>query len=617
MTEHNDGQIIYAKKIEGGVHQHYHDQRRRLLRTWLLDETDVRRLCSVYVPVSSWEKAVEELRARRTLALVGDKGSGRHITGVNLADSFGLTPLELRPATEDLELVHPMEDGHAYLLNLDGLPDAAAGRAAEIYLQSRPDNALLILLSSGLQWQALDLMDRVPSVEVHPAAPMRVLRSHLSYWITSGVAEAWIREAEIIRALDAGPPAEAARMALIISDAPPLPQGLDDVLAAYRNWAKELESWFLTHEEPANRALLLATAALEGEGVPEVFGAAGMLLELSGLPFPPGRGLADTGARAQLDQVNATVTQDGSVRFVRHAYATAVLDHAWIDHPRLRDMVSDWLVDLPGIRSGGAAYALAELAIRQNEVGLVIRAAGTWAAQGSLRGLAVEVLTEAGMSDTLGRLIRQRLYAWAKSDAEHLHRTVVSVCGGPLGAAFPLIALTRLRHVADRASQEVQLLVVEALGELAVHFGPLVLKEICDWTEDPRQRSEVGWLAFRRLNDLLMLHRPEDMELLSKLWRDTLRGSDGASAVMLGLESAAQGDVPQRTVIDAFVGACRSSFDIGLLLPTVNRWARMTDEAQIPRTEIRDALLRLMRERDPLGAGAAYDLILEVDDVPA
>jgi hypothetical protein len=370
--------------------------------------------------------------------------------------------------------------------------------------------------------------------------------------------------------------------------------------------------------DPGSRALLLASAALEGEDVPVVFDAAGMLLELSGLSFPPGRGLADPGAREQLARVNATIAQDGTVRFVRHAYATAVLDHTWVDHPRLRGMLSNWLVDLPGIRAGAAAYSLAELAIRQHEGDLVLRAARTWAAQGTLRELAVDILTEAGMSDALGRMVRRCLYDWAKSDADYLHRTVVSVCGGPLGAAFPLIALTRLRHVADRASPEVQQLVIEALGELALPFGPLVLKEIFDWTEDTRQRAEVGREAFRRLNDLLMPHGPEDMELLSSLWRSILRGGPGGdSAVALSLESVVQGRVPESIVIDALGGACQSSLDIGLLLPTVIRWARMTGETQIPRTEVLNSLLRRMRERDQLAAGTYYEIISEADDVPA
>ena len=100
-------------------------------------------------------------------------------------------------------------------------------------------------------------------------------------------------------------------------------------------------------------------------------------------------------------------------------------------------------------------------------------AAEQWArTPASRRELAVGTLTEASLSEQIGRDVRPQLYESIRSRgaAESTHLAVAAVCGGQLARAYPQIALTRLRHLAVRQNAIVQESVFDGLAGLVT--GP-------------------------------------------------------------------------------------------------------------------------------------------------
>ncbi len=159
----------------------------------------------------------------------------------------------------------------------------------------------------------------------------------------------------------------------------------------------------------------------------------------------------------------------------------------------MHSALREWLTCIPnpdGEGSGRAAQALTRLAITQREARLVCAAAERWARNPvSRRELAVGTLTEAALSEQIGRDVRRQLYDWARSAnaAETIHLAVAAVCGGQLARAYPQIAFTRLRHLAVRQNATVQESVFEGLASRPIaELVKLFLKDL-----DARFREQL------------------------------------------------------------------------------------------------------------------------------
>jgi hypothetical protein len=614
-----------------------------------LDPELVAHLQAVFVAPAPWAQAQGRLQARQAVALVGPTGTGRRTGAINLLAGTGAEPHDLALDPDDVDRILVASPGCGYLLDLAALADTPgrAGPLLDRYLQelSRTRSPVVVLATEELA-RAIDLDRRGLSVPWNTPNPSDVFRYHLTYLRSAQVADDWLAQPRIAQVVAEASLSDAVRLVDLIRRVDPgghhgpVPaEYLEQVLGVYRNWDSELTAWDEKIRPQADagecRAMLLALAVLEGESAADIAGAAERLISMAGLADHAGHGLTGPGVSARMQQVEAKVV-DGRVTFARLAYATAVLDRAWVDRPRLRQPIHRWLaslggrVDRGGPGGGSAAPAavrarqtLLDLARRQQTPSLVLDAVAGWD-RDEQGAIAEALLTSAALSEELGRPVRRRLYSWAtKADAsEHLHLLVARVCARQLADSYPAIALTRLRHLAGLQREPVRTAVVEAIAQLSSRprLRGLVRREVVAWAAPESGRAEMraatgrrAFLEITRQTDSagcpLALAEPlseDDLDDLGRGWRAVLRApdsrSEGETAINGWLTAGAEGRAPQDVVVQALARACLgSSVDVVTVTGVVWAWSRDDGtESSARRVEIRDQLLDLALRRDGL-----------------
>jgi len=628
------GQQINADYVETVIYQHLRER----VEAYALTPEMIDRLSEVYVRTPAAADAIHIIRLRSSVALVGPRGSGRRITSVAMITEVGATPHGLDLDPDDARGELPAEPGAGYIVDVDeqtarDIPDL--GKLLMRYSgKLAMAGAYLVISTTPAAWSTLGLRDDLASVPIGPpASSVEIFRSHLKYLREDAVADQWAGYPDILKNLDGIGPADAVRLAGLADVA--LSSGVRDpvqeAVSAYQNWSEELTDWFRDNKKGYSRALLIATAALDEADAASVFHAANKLGEAVSLPPEPGGGLVGDGITVLLHDIGAKFTSDGRIRLPRPAYATSVLDHVWLDRPHLHRDLRRWLVDLPGALNAPATayagYSLIDLAIRQGDATLITDAVSTWAGQPKCRELAATALTEAGVSGSIGRLVRRTMYTWATSATtdESLRLTVADVCGGPFGKNFPRNAMTRLRHLAIHGGPKVRDRVTDALKALAAEPGlrDSTLRDVVGWITDAGQARAPGIGAFLALStqsaeQFMPLSRADSsrMELLSAGLRAALRDPDhvqqAREACRGWLEAAAQGAVPGPFVTDIIARTCEDSHDIGLLTPAIWRWAQAdTEPTPVPRRELCAELLQKLADRDPLAPGVSAETVYQ------
>jgi hypothetical protein len=192
---------------------------------------------------------------------------------------------------------------------------------------------------------------------------------------------------------------------------------------------------------------------------------------------------------------------------------------------------------------------------------------------------------------------------------------VAEVCGGELAQAYPQIALTRLRHLSNRASLNVQTAVLDNVDRLAkdpaLRYD--VLAEIAAWIDDGREpRRSVGRNAFLRLASRdetgqigILTPAEHDLDLLAGLWRDALRHGESADAVAQvafgWFDAAVQDSAPREAVVEIFARTCRTSIDLPALTRVVIGWPSNIQESAVrSRGDLATELLHRAYQRDPI-----------------
>jgi hypothetical protein len=588
-------QIYYGDKV---TYNYYRD----VLAALALDANEMRRVRDSYVKTPEFGMAQAVLANESAIALIGQPGCGRRTTGIVLLADLGITPKTVMLDPESFDRQLDVAPGHGYLLNLDEDHDQLTAKAGawihDLVVRLRAMNSRLIVRAREHSWRALGLSeDALRTVRVTPPPAVTVFQFHLAS-ITSGpVADAWAQHESILGALAVAAPADGVRLARIVAETAavtaPGEQCVDQVIAEYSNWAAELAEWFRQTSRSDDsdvgyaRALLLAAAALEGAPAATVFVAADRLANLVGLERQSGGALVGPDVRELVQSIHAEL-RDRSIRFPRPAYGQSVLDHVWDQRPHLQSKLREWFTGIPNQREEGserAAQALTGLAIRQREASLVCEAAEQWARNPvGRRELAVGTLTEAALSEQIGRDVRRQLYEWARSAgaAESTHLAVAAVCCGQLARAYPQIALTRLRHLAVRQNAVVQESVFEGLAGLVQDrvLRGSVLSEVDDWVGGQEPRRSAGLRSFLRLarpdenGEIAILSgtSERDWDLLAGLWRNALRvpSPDGvaaaAGAAASGwLDAAVQNQAQQEPVLEVLARTCRSSIDMAAI----------------------------------------------------
>jgi hypothetical protein len=635
---------VFYERVEQIAHTYYGDQitynyYRDVLAALALDANEMRRVHDSYVKTPEFEMAQAVLANESAIALIGRPGCGRRTTGIVLLADLGITPKTVMLDPESFDRQLDTAPGHGYLLNLDEDHDQLTAKAGvwihDLVVRLRAMNSRLVVRAREDSWRALGLSEGVlRTVRVAPPPAVTVFQFHLASMTSEPIADAWAQHERIAGALAAAIPADGVRLARIVAETAavtlPEEQLIDQVMAEYSNWASDLAELFRQTARPDDReggyvrALLLAAAALEGASAATVFVAADRLASLVGLQRQPGGALVGPDVRELVQGIHAEL-HDRSIRFPRPAYGQSVLDHVWDQRPHLQSKLREWFIGIPNSRdegSGRAAQALTGLAIRQREASLVCEAAEQWARNPvGRRELAVGALTEAALSEQIGRDVRRQLYDWARSAgaAESTHLAVAAVCCGQLARAYPQIALTRLRHLAVRQNMTVQESVFEGLAVLVqdrvLRRG--VLGEVADWARGQEPRRSAGLRAFLRLaqpdenGEITVLSgtSERDWDLLAGLWRNALRDDspDGVAvaagaAASVWLDAAVQNQTQQEAVLEVLAGTCRSSIDMAAIADFAYSSADRSENAT-SRRDIAAELVRRAWDRRLIMAG--------------
>lgn len=606
---------------------------RDLIAAMALDPSEVERCCSAFVEPPEFGEVRVALQRESAVALLGQPGCGRRTIGTVLLVTLGVTPKSVVLDLEDFGRQLEVAPSHGYLLDLDEVSDQLTPRAGtwirDLTVRLRTMKSCLVVRAREHSWRALGLNNDVfPVFGLTPPPATGVFRAHLAHMTSDALADTWSRREEIGSLLLTATLPDGVRLSRIVAETSaiemPQEQQVAQVVAEYRNWAAELTEWF-RQADGHRRALLLAAAAVEGAPAATVFAAAANLARIVDLPREPGGALAGPDADELVGKIEAKLQKDTSIRFVRPAYGTSVLDHVWAQRPQLHADLRDWLISIPGSGDEGselAAQALTRLAIRQQEASLVSAAARQWSAEpASRRDLVVTVLTDAALSEEIGRDVRRQLYDWARTTGagEGVHIAVATVCAGRLAQRYPQIALTRLRHLVVRPNVDVQESVFKSLitlaGESTLYSS--VIGEVARWVNEEEPRRSAGLRAFLRLASvgeaaqiaILAKIGQRDTGLLGELWHKALRDEkkDGVArqAEALAsrwLDTAAQGHVPREVVLEVLAGSCRSSIDVALLAGIAFAGVSSRDSDPV-RWEIGTELVRRTWERDPIRTG--------------
>ncbi|WP_053727281.1 hypothetical protein [Streptomyces sp. WM6378] len=520
-------------QVAGDYEEHHH----RYVRGWeylgavSIDEDELRLVERAYVHETDDERSRSTTRAadelknpmrRNIVAVAGMLGSGRRAAALRVLREADVAAKNIRslvldwdrPRTEQI----PLTPGHAFVLDLSdyrSLPDDFYQGLVDYQREAAGVDTYLIMLATPETWRTGNLSDVVRIDHVRPPA-LPVAQAHVKHLRPERLD--WIADGSDLAGL-LGPttlPADAARLAGIIARTE---DGKRDLIRPeFENWSEHLLKWFADNDGPAklwDRALLIATALLEGCPSTVVMEAADFLFRLVKGELPPGGALAGPDLETRLKSIKAERSGDSlSLSTPRPGLHEAVLTHVWQQRPPLRKVLLEWASEISGPNGiavkhrESIAASLTRLAVGPGGQS-VLHIATTWAQAGTAdhRRLAVGLLEHMATHPRIGTTVRKNLYDWAttKGLSEALAQTIADVCGGALGQVYPRAALTRLRLLASRQDQRGATAVAQAIRALAARpeQRELVLAEVVEWaeSEDPvvRQAGATGFLALTDL----------------------------------------------------------------------------------------------------------------------
>ncbi|MFI1830223.1 hypothetical protein ACH41E_27870 [Streptomyces sp. NPDC020412] len=511
--------------------------------------------------------------------IAGPVGLGKRTAGIRALwevsqaepteDGAGLVLAEIQPdwdtpKTPDTSLL-PNEPGTGYLLDVAAeirsweRPSTVATALVKRAERLREVGSYLVVIADEHGWpeeESPTLATPVVRAKSGPS-PHHVAIAHLERvhhkperltWLNTSASTTgtgMVGKAANLLHKETSTPADAARLATLLAQADNSPQGLDNAIAAFRQWRKLIVDLFEeTKDRPADRALLISALFLSGDKAVSIEHAAQRLLgkepEADVEVILRGPDLT-----ARLAAVHAKVTERHATLDHRPGYAQAVLNHLWHQRPDIHTHLLKWLDDVtapgePGAtRLAAISNLLVELAIAENDI-KVIEKIRTWITNGNTSDehlqLIARVFAKAAEADGLGPKVRARLLSWAQDDEESVAKVIALVCQGNFADRFPRQALVRLRHILDRAEPDAAVhRAEEALRTLAADPRHLLRA----WGMVIKWATEHGHLAGHRafLSLLNPQHDPYVLQVLldsaeqdPEVKQDLLRGWRAALA---------------------------------------------------------------------------------------
>ncbi|MEV7213420.1 hypothetical protein AB0O31_10070 [Kitasatospora cineracea] len=432
------------------------------------------------------------------------------------------------PVAPDLDML-PDASGTGYLLdvaseigswtNTDKVAIGLVGHAEKL----RRTGSFLVVVADAQSWPAdgSGALGRVVApATVRPSAH-RVARAHLQHLYRRPELTGWLDPqpdppgkagggADLLTGSSS--PADAVRLAGILSVVEASPEGLRVARETFQEWGDQIKEVFAaTQDRPDDRALLIAALFLPGQEAPIVQAASRELLK------EPAKTnvreiLTGPDLTTRLEQVKAKVEGRCVTFDHRPGYAQAVLRHLWRQRPDLHVPLLGWIGGLTRPKQPGAALLapigdlLADLAAAENDI-RVIEEIRNWIdteAMGTEHlELIAGVLARTAQADGLGPAVRRKLLRWAQEGDEAVARTVALVCRTSFSDNYPQQALVRLRHVLGRAARDQAVSAAEeALREFAARDDQLgrVWRVVSGWATG-RPDDLAGHRAFLALVD--------------------------------------------------------------------------------------------------------------------
>ncbi|WP_017570384.1 hypothetical protein [Nocardiopsis halotolerans] len=530
----NRGQVVSAGRITGGVHYHENigeTTTRRLRQATRISHSRVEDVLTTFCPSDAgrYETFLAELKSHGTGVITGEPGCGRRITAVHaLATLREGTPIEevvVDPDSRDAGLIGlSTGSGHSRFLDLTplGRPTPIQyARLRTLVEEVRGSGEFFVIIARPGQRDDYVAEHRAWLRIDGPAQAVDVFHRAMENRCGIRAADLWSHHPDVCEALEGAEPERATRLAQEAERArPPSPVSEEEhtawigsVLKEFADATEELTTWFADHdlEKEFQRVLLEAVALLEGGARATIVQQAHRLAGLWRIPSMWRTPISGEGLTAHLREIGAHVRED-RVRFNRPGFGDEVLDYLWKEHPRARDSLQEWAseaVSKLGWRERAASgQRWLRLAQRHGDPAPVSSMIDHWGSSSELMWEAVPVIAEAAVTPGLGPKVLSHLYRVAVSPGVSLRdRTVVEVCR-VYGRVQPGTALTRLRHIAEKASATWERTLVQALEDIAGEPGntTVVLEELTRWTAKA-ERGRRAFVAALALGRILADHR--------------------------------------------------------------------------------------------------------------
>lgn len=278
-------------------------------------------------------------------------------------------------------------------------------------------------------------------------------------------------------------------------------EALDDVLHdQHGGQTVELRTKIRHHQQQGDSewiALMLAAGLLEEASAPHIVAASDKLLEGTEVERPEVNPLLQPSPFTRLVKLEEDTSFDlETCAFQPRGSGVRVLQHVWREHDALRRTLLDWIGELPSHIRDLSQEELERVADRAAELAaeggaaVAIKLADSWAQtkggrhDAYRRSIAVRLLTTTATDLSLGKAIRQKLWEWSRDTNTDRQLLTADVCAG-IGRAFPRIALTRLKHLANAESDFVRDAVQSAVEQIGAELGASTfLRYLSDWFTD-------------------------------------------------------------------------------------------------------------------------------------
>ncbi|KAA5834586.1 hypothetical protein ABT337_22905 [Saccharopolyspora hirsuta] len=242
-------------------------------------------------------------------------------------------------------------------------------------------------------------------------------------------------------------------------------------------------------------ALLLAASLLEEASAQHIVAASKELLACSGIKPAEVNPLLSPSPHTKLLQLEDDFDA-GTRKFRPRGSGQQVLQHVWREHHDLRKTLLGWIGVLPRKIRDLAQEELEQVADRVAELAaqdgprIAILLADSWAKTDDgkpddyRRSIAVRLLTTTATDLSLGKPVRQKLWEWSQDPSADRQLLTAEVCAG-IGQAFPRVALTRLKHLANSEHDLVRAAVRRAVEQIGAELGASTfLRYLAEWFEN-------------------------------------------------------------------------------------------------------------------------------------